>query len=253
MRIDPTSREIQVVENGRTVSFPLASKEAFALLTEAWLISGWANRYTYGFSWLGRPIIQMPEDLIRIQELIYRLKPDVIIETGVAHGGSQVFIAGLCRLMGRGRVIGIDVEIRPHNRSAIEAHELAPLITLVEGDSAASAVVGRVRDLVGADESALVILDSNHSKAHVAAELEAYRQFVRPGGYIVVADGIMKRLAGLPRAAEDWAWDNPISAIEEFLARNSDFVLDAPSPPFNEGAPSISATHWPNGYLRHVG
>jgi cephalosporin hydroxylase len=124
------------------------------------LRAGWDSKYVYGFSWLGRPVIQLPEDLIRIQELIYALQPDVIVETGVAHGGSLIFYPGLCTAIGKGRVIGIDIEIRPPNRAAIEAHRLAPLISLV-------------RAQIGSAETVLVLLDSNHGKAHVAAELEA--------------------------------------------------------------------------------
>src|SRR5438045_9268576 len=101
---------------------PFVDAEAFALVSEAWLRAGWDVKYVYSFTWLGRPIIQLPEDMFRLQEVIYRLRPDIIIETGVAHGGSLVFYAGLCKLMEKGRVIGVDVEIRPHNRRAIEAH-----------------------------------------------------------------------------------------------------------------------------------
>src|SRR3954468_7792383 len=114
-------------------TLPLYSTQAFELLSEQWLKVGWNEKYVYTFSWLGRPLIQLPEDVIRIQEVVYRVKPDVIIETGVAHGGSLVLYASLCKAMGRGRVVGVDIEIRPHNRKAIESHELSELITLVEG------------------------------------------------------------------------------------------------------------------------
>src|SRR5690606_19131155 len=146
------------------------------------------NKYVYGFSWMGRPIIQLPEDMIRIQEVVYRLKPDVIVETGVAHGGSLIFYASLCKAMERGRVIGIDIEIRPHNRKAIEAHELAGFITLVEGSSTDPAIVQEVKSLVAPGETAIVILDSNHSKQHVLDELEAYADLVSVGSYIVACD-----------------------------------------------------------------
>src|ERR1043165_10147614 len=127
----------------------IGSPEAFAAISRAWLRSGWDTKYVYGFTWLGRPVIQLPEDLIRVQEVIYRVKPDAIIETGVAHGGSLVFYASLLAAMGRGRVIGIDVDIRPHNRAAIEAHPLAARITLIEGDSILPATVDRVAGGVG--------------------------------------------------------------------------------------------------------
>src|SRR6266480_2325826 len=121
----------------------IGSPEAFAIVSRAWLRLGWDVKYVYSFTWLGRPIIQLPEDMIRIQEVIYRLRPDVIVETGVAHGGSLIFYASLCHLIGKGRVIGVDIDIRSHNRAAIEAHPLSSLITLVEGDSVAPATIAK--------------------------------------------------------------------------------------------------------------
>src|SRR5688572_10244635 len=169
----------------------LYSDKAFELLSEQWLKVGWNQKYPYIFSWMGRPIIQLPEDMIRTQEVIYRVKPDVIVETGIAHGGSLIYYASLCKAMERGRVIGIDIEIRSHNRKAIEAHELAAYIALVEGSSTAPEVVSRVKSMCRPGEKILVILDSNHSKRHVADELEAYSGMVAPGSYIVATDGIM--------------------------------------------------------------
>ena len=169
---------------------------------------------------MGRPIIQLPEDVLRIQEVIYRVQPDVIIETGVAHGGSLIFYASLFKAMGRGRVIGIDIEIRPHNRRAIEAHEMKPLITLIEGSSIEPSIVEQVRALITPGETVLVLLDSNHTKAHVLAELEAYGPFVTPGSYIVATDGIMKEVAGAPRTGPDWDWNNPLDAAREFAAKH---------------------------------
>lgn len=234
--------------NGRQLS--LADPEAFELISQAWLRSGWDTRYVYGFSWLGRPVIQLPEDMIRIQELIYELQPDVIVETGVAHGGSLIFYAGLCAAMGKGRVIGIDIEIRPHNRKAIEAHRLSPLIQLVEGSSTAPAVVAEVRERIGATESVLVLLDSNHSQVHVAAELEVYGPLVSPGSYIVACDGIMQQVAGAPRTEADWSWNNPISAVQAFLANHPEFEAHEPRWPFNEGVVRQRVTYWPQAYLR---
>jgi cephalosporin hydroxylase len=236
-----------VRHNGRELG--LADPEAFALISQAWLRSGWDTKYVYGFSWLGRPVIQLPEDMIRIQELIYQLQPDVIVETGVAHGGSLIFYAGLCAAMGQGRVIGIDIEIRPHNRTAIEAHRLGPLIQLVEGSSTAPEVVAQVRDHIGAAESVLVLLDSNHSQAHVAAELEAYGPLVSPGSYIVACDGIMQQVAGAPRTEADWSWNNPISAVHDFLERHPEFKAHEPEWPFNEGVVRQRVTYWPQAYL----
>src|SRR5436309_16136321 len=128
LTVDTDARTVtEETEAGRRV-LPLDSPEAFGLLSRQWLAVGWTQKYSYSFTWLGRPLIQLPEDVLRIQEVIYRVQPDVIIETGVAHGGSLVFYASLCKAMGRGRVIGIDVEIRPHNRRALETHFLKDYI-----------------------------------------------------------------------------------------------------------------------------
>lgn len=232
---------------------PMDSAEAFRLISKAWLRCGWDTKYVYSFSWMGRPIIQLPEDCLRIQEVIYRVRPDVVIETGVAHGGSLIFYASLFKAMGQGRVIGIDIEIRPHNRRAIEAHEMKPLITLVEGSSVAPEVVSEVRSLVKPGETVLVLLDSNHTKAHVLAELEAYGPMVTPGSYIVATDGIMKEVAGAPRTAPDWTWNNPLDAAAEFAANHPEFVLEEPPFPFNEGVVTERITYWPQGFLRRVG
>lgn len=232
--------------------FPLASREAFHFLSQLWLRSGWGVKYVYGFSWMGRPIIQLPDDLIRIQEVIYSIKPDVIIETGVAHGGSLIFYASLCKAMGKGRVVGIDVEIRPHNRKAIEAHELSPLITLIEGSSIASDILEKVRALVSVGETVLVALDSCHTKEHVLAELRNYGPLVTPGSYIVAMDGIMQQVVGAPRTQPDWSWNNPREAALEFVKEDERFVMEEPKFPFNEGLVTERVTYWPDAFLRRV-
>lgn len=234
--------------DGRELS--LSDPEAFQLISQAWLRSGWDTKYVYGFSWLGRPIIQLPEDLIRIQEVIFNLQPDVILETGVAHGGSLIFYAGICMALGKGRVIGIDIEIRPSNRKAIEEHRLSPAITLIEGNSIDPGIIQKAKSIIGPAETALVILDSCHSKEHVMAELEAYAELVSPGSYIVACDGIMQQVCGAPRTQADWIWNNPISAIEEFLSTHPEFECHEPSRPFNEGVIEERVTYWPKAFLR---
>jgi cephalosporin hydroxylase len=254
MRVTIDSRERQLIEEqdgGRRV-LPLYSPEAFEVLSRWWVEVGWTQKYTYSFSWLGRPVVQLPEDLIRVQEVIHRVRPDVIVETGVAHGGSLVFYATLCKALGHGRVIGIDVEIRPHNRAAIAAHPLAGLITLVEGDSAAEETVRRVRGLARPGENALVLLDSCHTRAHVLAELRAYAPLVGKGSYLVAADGLMEEIAGAPRTRPEWAWDNPCQAVLAFAREHPEFALEEPAFPFNEGAVRRRVTHWPSAYLRRV-
>jgi cephalosporin hydroxylase len=251
MTVD-TDRALAVVDrDGKTEELPLYSPEAFSALSELWVKVGWQVKYTYGFSWMGRPIIQLPDDLIRIQEVIYRVRPDVVIETGVAHGGSLVFYASLFKAMGKGRVIGVDIEIRPHNRKAIEAHELKPLITLIEGSSTDPKIVERVQALVKPGETVLVVLDSDHSKAHVAGELAAYAPMVTPGSYIVATDGVMMFLGDVPRGKPHWVHDNPTTAAAEFAAAHPEFVLEEPPFPFNEGLVTERITHWPGAYLRN--
>jgi cephalosporin hydroxylase len=253
LTIDTNARQLVHEADGTRDVLPLYGPEAFQLLSRCWVQVGWAQKYSYGFTWMGRPIIQLPEDVLRIQEVIHRVNPDVIVETGVAHGGSLVFYASLCKARDRGRVVGIDVLIRPSNRAAIEAHPLAGYITLVEGDSTDPAVVGRVRDTLSPGETVLVILDSCHSKAHVRAELEAYAGLVSPGSYLVATDGIMADVAGVPGGHPEWSWDNPQEAAREFARERSDFVLEEPPWLFNEGETGGRVTYWPAAYLRKVG
>lgn len=232
----------------RTIS--ISDPEAFELVSKAWLRCGWDTKYVYGFSWLGRPVIQLPEDMIRIQEVIYAVKPDVILETGVAHGGSLVYYASLCTAIGKGRVIGVDIDIRKHNREAIEGHRLNHLIQLYQGSSTDPNVVNSVRQSIGLNETVLVLLDSNHSKAHVADELEYYCSFVSPGSYIVACDGIMEEVAGAPRTESDWSWNNPKTAVNDFLATHNEFNLVEPTWPFNEGYVRNRVTYWPRAFLQ---
>ena len=252
IHIDLENGSVFVDEDGATVSYPLDSPEAFEVVSRAWLRCGWDNKYVYSFTWLGRPVIQMPEDLLRLQEVISTVQPDVIVETGVAHGGSLVFYATLCKALGRGRGVGVDVEIRPHNRQAIEAHTLSPLIKLIEGSSTDPDVVSRVQQTIGPNEKVLVILDSCHTKDHVLAELEAYRSLVSVGSYLVVQDGCMEWMAGAPQSRPDWGWNNPMQAAHEFVARHHDFAIEEPPFAFNEGNVKKRVSYWPDGFIRRL-
>ncbi|HYA75136.1 MAG TPA: CmcI family methyltransferase [Roseiarcus sp.] len=234
-------------------SQPLYCDASFRALSDLWVKVGWNQKYSYTFSWLGVPIIQLPEDMIRYQEAVARIKPDVIVETGVAHGGSAIYSASLCRLLGKGRVIAVDIEIRRNNRRAIESHALAGLITLVEGSSTSKEVVETVKEQIRPGETVLVVLDSNHSRAHVRDELEAYAPFVTPGSYIVATDGIMRDLTDAPRGAPGWDRDNPAQAARDFAAAHPDFVIEQPAWPFNESTLADNVTHWPDAWLRRVG
>ena len=243
---------VTIVDDGKRVTHSIGSPEAFSAISSTWLRSGWDTKYVYGFTWLGRPIIQLPEDMFRIQEVIYSCKPDVIIETGVAHGGSLIFFASLCKAMDRGRVIGIDIEIRSHNRKAIEAHQLHDYITLIEGDSIDDQVLMQVKSLLKPTDRVFVVLDSNHTKQHVLEELRGYSNFVSKDSYIVACDGIMETLVGAPRSSDDWSWNNPKAAAEEFTKDNRSFLIEEPKFPFNEGKVTERVTYWPSAFLRRI-
>ena len=238
--------------DGVTEEYEIGSPEAFRILSKLWLRSGWDVKYVYSFTWLGRPIIQLPEDLLRLQEVIYRVKPDVIIETGVAHGGSLIFHASLCKAIGKGRVIGVDIEIRPYNRSAIEAHELSSYVTLFEGDSIAPSIVEQVKAQVKPAETVMVLLDSNHSRKHVLGELNAYAPLVTQGSYAVAMDGIMEEIVGAPRTQPDWSWNNPRQAALEFVAAHPEFEIEEPAFLFNESQITERVTYWPSAFLKRV-
>jgi cephalosporin hydroxylase len=252
IKVDIEQGTISVDENGFTREYKLDTPEGFKIISDIWLRAGWDTKYVYSFTWLGRPMIQLPEDMIRIQEVIYAVRPDVIVETGIAHGGSLVFYAGLCKAIDRGRVIGVDVEIRPHNRAAIEAHPLFPLITLVEGSSIEQTVVERVKSQIKPGEKTIVVLDSNHQKQHVLEELRAYSPLVSAGSYIVAMDGIMERLVGAPRSAPDWSWNNPRQAALEFVRENEAFVIEEPRFAFNEGKITERVTYWPSAFIKRL-
>lgn len=253
LTIDESRGEIRIEQaDGTHAKLRMDTAEAFEAVSAAWLRCGWDVKYVYSFTWLGRPVIQLPEDLLRLQEVIWRERPDVIVETGVAHGGSLVFSASLCALMGEGRVIGVDRDIRPPTRAALAAHPLASRIDLIEGDSAAPATVAAVRARIPAGARVMVVLDSGHSRAHVRAELDAYAKLLPPGGLFLVCDGIMATLAGAPRAQDDWSWNNPLGAVADFLAQHGEFRAEEPEFPFNEGAVRRRVTYSPRGFLRRI-
>ena len=254
LTIDMARGEVAAVTaDGTRRVHRMDTPEAFEAVSAAWLRCGWDTKYVYGFTWLGRPVIQLPEDLLRMQELLWRERPDVIVETGVAHGGSVVFHASICAMIGTGRVIGVDIDIRPAARAAIAAHPLAPRIALIDGDSTAPATLAALRARIAPEERVLVVLDSAHTRAHVRAELAAYAPLVGERGAIFVCDGIMAALCGAPRSAADWGWNNPQAAIDDFLAAHPHFAVEEPAFPFNEGAVRRPVTYSPRGLLRRTG
>ena len=250
--IDTDAKTLETHAGAESSQQPLFSRESFKLISELWIKTGWAQRYSYTFTWLGRPIIQLPEDVLRIQEVVFRIKPDIIIETGIAQGGSLIFYASLLELLGKGRVIGIDIEIRPENRAAIEAHPLAHRIAMLEGSSTDPDVVARVTEQVTPDDRVLVILDSNHTREHVLNELRAYGPLVSVGSYGVSTDGVMKQLTDVPGGDLSWGEDNPEAAARDFVRENDAFVLEEPGFLFSESELDERITYWPGAFVKRV-
>jgi cephalosporin hydroxylase len=213
-----------------------------------WLRASAADRYSYRFSWLGRPIIQYPQDIVAMQEILWRVRPELVIETGVAHGGSLVLYASLLELIGGpGLVVGIDIEVRPHNRAALAQHPLSKRIHLIEGSSVAPATIAQVRTLAEGRRPVLVVLDSNHTHEHVLTELRLYAPLVTPGSYLVVFDTVVEHLPDLSYADRPWGpGNNPLTAVRQFLRETSDFVID------REIEEKLLITVAPSGYLRRV-
>lgn len=211
-------------------------------------------RYSYNFDWLGRPIIQYPQDIVAMQELIFRIRPNLIIETGIAHGGSLIFSASMLELVALcggpadARVLGIDIDIRAHNRAAIEAHPMMRRITMLEGSSIDEAIIEEVRRIARGAQRVLVCLDSNHTHAHVLAELEAYAPLVTPGSYCVVFDTVIENLPADMFPDRPWGLgDNAMTAVDAYLADHPEFEIDADM----DAKLLISVA--PRGYLRRVG
>lgn len=206
------------------------------------------KRYPYNFTWLGRPIIQFPQDIVAIQELIWRVKPDLIIETGIAHGGSLILSASILECIGgRGIVVGIDNDIRKHNRREIEKHRMFKRIKMIEGSSVDEVVLRKVRKFVRGKKRVLVFLDSNHSHAHVLHELLLYSPFVTKGSYIVAFDTVIEKM---PKGSnKNRPWDkgnNPLTAARMFLKRHRNFVVD------KEMEHKLLITVAPGGFLKRV-
>jgi cephalosporin hydroxylase len=217
------------------------------------MATSFAAKYSYNFSWLGRPIIQYPQDVLAMQELIWSVQPELIIETGIAHGGSLIFSASMLELNAAcggpadARILGIDIDIRAHNRAAIEAHPMMRRITMIEGSSVAPEVVARVRELAAGKKRVLVALDSNHTHDHVLAELEAYAPLTTVGSYCVVFDTIVENLPEELSVDRPWGpGNNPLTAARRYLRDHPEFEVDRRV----DNKLMISVT--PEGYLRRV-
>jgi len=210
-------------------------------------INSWRQKYSYNFDWLGRPIIQIPQDIVALQEIIWETKPDLIIETGIAHGGSLIFYASMLELIGRGEVLGIDVDIREHNKKEIEKHKMAKRIKMIEGSSTDEKVVKEVEKIGKRHKKVMVCLDSLHTHKHVLKELNLYSKFVTKGSYLVVFDTIIEYF---PKGFfKDRPWDkgnNPATAVKAFLKKNKNFIVD------KEIEHKLLITAAPGGYLKRI-
>jgi len=231
--------------------------------TSEFLHASLLHKYSYNFSWTGRPIIQYPQDIVAMQELIWSIRPDLIIETGIAHGGSLVFSASMLALLDMSdaihsgdrmdpkhshrKVLGIDIDIREHNRAAIEAHPMISRIQMIEGSSIAPQVIEQVRDIASTYSRVLVCLDSNHTHDHVLAELEAYAPLTSKGSYCVVFDTIIEDMPKSMYPDRPWGpGNNPKTAVHKFLETHTEFEID------NNIHQKLLITVAPDGYLRRI-
>lgn len=241
----------------------LANDRELAKLSSEWLSRSAVSHYSYNFEWLGRPIIQYPQDIVGLQELIWTVKPNVIVETGIAHGGSLILSASILALLdlcdaiannspldasaSSRQVIGVDIEIRPHNRAAIEAHPLSRYITMIEGSSIEPATIENVRNMASGRGTTLVCLDSNHTHDHVLAELSAYASLVTQNSYCVVYDTLIEDMGADMFPDRPWGrGNNPKTAVWEFLKSHSEFEID------RQMQQKLQITVAPDGYLRRV-
>jgi len=241
-----SSSKIILKNNDEEFEVNLYSKEGIEMLSNLWIKSAAEFKLNYELTWMGRPIIQFGTDMIMLQELIWKIKPDIFIETGIAHGGSLIYTASLFELMGNdGLVIGIDVEIREHNRVEIEAHSMYKRIKMIEGSSISETTISLLEKLLNTDKKIMIMFDSNHSTEHVLSELRLYSKYVNVGSYMIVQDGAQEWVSDIPRGKPEWKHDNPLSAIDLFLKENDDFVID-------ETYTRLGITQSPNGYLKKI-
>lgn len=217
-------------------------------LTNRWFVESCKHKYSYNFEWMGRPIIQFPQDMIAMQEIIWKVKPDLIIETGIAHGGSLIFYSSMLELIGgEGQILGIDVDIRQHNRVEIEKHPMFKRITMIEGSSIDNQIVKQVYDFAQGKSRVLVVLDSNHTHDHVLKELELYSPLVTIFSYLVVFDTVVEDMPEDFFPDRPWGkGNNPKTAVWEFLKTNKRFEID------KDIEAKLLITVAPDGYLKCV-
>ena len=217
-------------------------------LSNLWVRETARYKYSYNFTWLGRPIIQFPQDIVAMQEIIWRVKPDLIVETGIAHGGGLIFYASMLELVGKeAKVLGIDVDIRQHNRVEIERHPMFKRIAMLEGSSVDEGIAQRVHDFARGKRCVVVCLDSNHTHDHVRRELELYSHLVTNGSYLVVFDTLIEDMPDDFFTDRPWGkGNNPKTAVWDFLKANNRFVID------KDISNKLLITVSPDGYLKCV-
>jgi cephalosporin hydroxylase len=235
-------------ENNKKIIQKMKDDRDFSALTKKWFDSSSKYEYSYHFTWLGRPIIQYPQDIIALQEIIWQVKPDLIIETGIAHGGSLIFSASMMELLGgNGHVLGVDIDIREHNRVEIEKHPMSRRITMIQGSSTDPEIIKKVFAEAKNKKKILVVLDSMHTHDHVAQELELYSPLVSSGSYLVVFDTIIEDMPGYSFPDRPWGkGNNPKTAVREFLKKNNRFIID------KEIENKLLITVAPDGYLKCI-
>lgn len=208
-----------------------------------------SDRYNYSYlwNWCGLPVIQTPADIVTMQEVIWENEPDLLIEVGIARGGSLLLYSSIFELKGKGRTVGVDVDIRAHNRAAIERHPLSKRVTMIEGSSTEMETLSRVKETIENGDKVMVVLDSNHTHEHVLAELQLYAPLVTVGQFLVVADTIIEEIPPSTYRPREWGpGNNPRTALDEYLRRSDDFEVD---PWINS---KLLLTNSPGGYLRRV-
>jgi cephalosporin hydroxylase len=247
--IDTDAQVLQLAEGGEATGYSLFSPEAFRILSRYWLAMAWNLGHWNSFTWMGRQLLQLPDDVLRLAEVLWTLRPATIVETGVYEGGSTLFFAGLCRLHGGGRVISVEREFRPGVREAIQ-QGAGESVTLIEGDSASPETAERVRRSIRAGERVCVFLDSDHSAQHVAAELRHFSPLVSPGCYLIVADSICRELAHAPEGDPTWSWNHPGAAVDEFLSLHPEFSRERPPCLSPEGRDFAQLSYFPDTWLR---
>lgn len=213
-----------------------------------WMLHADKYKFTYNFSWLGRPIIKYPNDIVTMQEIIWEVRPDLIIETGIAHGGSIVFSASMLELIGGdGKVVAVDIDIRKHNRIEIEKHPLFKRITMLEGNCLSEEILGKIRKVAKDKQRVMVFLDSNHTHDHVLKELELYSPFVTVGSYLILPDTFIEYFPKGYYSNRPWdVGNNPMTALKAFLSKNDDFIID------KNRSNKLLITETFDGYLKRV-